>query len=68
MVPQQPNQRLGDDADFGFGRQVPVELSDGHHDLKRGKNLCELSAEPSTFASSYLYIHVPQVALVLQNE
>lgn len=20
LVPQQPNQRLGDDADFGFGR------------------------------------------------
>lgn len=37
VVPQQPNQRLGDDADFRFGCEMPVELSDGHHHLKHSK-------------------------------
>lgn len=34
VVPQQPNQRLCDDADFRFGCKMPVELSYGHHHLK----------------------------------
>lgn len=37
VAPQQPNKRLGDDTNFVFWRQVPVKLSNRHHDLNQSK-------------------------------
>ena len=43
MAPEQTDQRFGDHTHLSFGRQVEVELSDGHHHLEGRRGITPAS-------------------------